>query len=74
MGKRKSTNSKMAPKKKVKLETSFSCPFCNHADSVDCTIDLKLRIAVAACCVCKEVYCTKPHALTEPLDLLQRVD
>ncbi|KQK19552.1 transcription elongation factor 1 homolog [Brachypodium distachyon] len=71
MGKRKaSVRSKMEPKKKVqKLATTFSCPFCNHADSVDCTIDLKLRIAEVACHVCKESYSTKAHELTEPIDV-----
>lgn len=60
----------MEPKKKVqKLATTFSCPFCNHADSVDCTIDLKLRIAEVACHVCKESYSTKAHELTEPIDV-----
>ncbi|XP_047093083.1 transcription elongation factor 1 homolog [Lolium rigidum] len=70
MGKRKSTRAKSAPKKKVeKLETLFCCPFCNHAGSVECTIDLKNCIAEAACFVCKESYSTKAHALTEPIDV-----
>ena len=30
MGKRKSIKAKAAPKKNVKLETTFSCPFCRE--------------------------------------------
>ncbi|KQK19545.1 transcription elongation factor 1 homolog [Brachypodium distachyon] len=68
MGKRKA-KAKAAPKKEPKLETSFSCPFCSHAGSVSCSIDLKLMIAEAACDVCKESYSTRAHALTEPVDV-----
>lgn len=36
MGKRKS-RAKPAPKKRMdKLDTVFSCPFCNHGTSVEC--------------------------------------
>jgi hypothetical protein len=36
MGKRKSS-AKAAPKKRMeKLSTVFSCPFCNHENSVEC--------------------------------------
>ncbi|KQK19538.1 transcription elongation factor 1 homolog [Brachypodium distachyon] len=68
MGKRGSQ--KPAPKKKPqKLETTFTCPFCQRADGVECSIDLKLRIAVATCWACEETYATKAHSLTEPLDV-----
>nr|BAX24971.1 hypothetical protein [Oryza minuta] len=48
MGKRKSRMSKMlatAKKAAPKLETAFSCPFCNHGGAVECRIDLKHMIA-----------------------------
>ncbi|CAM0957643.1 unnamed protein product [Alopecurus aequalis] len=71
MAKRKSANSKMASRKKpaVKLDTTFCCPFCNHSGSVECKIDLKHWIAEAICLICMERYSTKPHALTEPIDV-----
>ncbi|KAL6606145.1 hypothetical protein ACP70R_041798 [Stipagrostis hirtigluma subsp. patula] len=71
MGKRKSRMSKLAaqPRKPPKLETAFTCPFCNHAGAVECRIDLKYAIAVASCFVCKEDYSTTAHALTEPIDV-----
>ncbi|XP_062229985.1 transcription elongation factor 1 homolog [Phragmites australis] len=61
MGKRKSRSSskaamQMQPKKAPKLDTAFTCPFCIHPGSVECSIDLKHRIAKASCGVCKESY------------------
>ena len=71
MAKRKSMSSKMAPRKKPapKLDITFCCPFCNHPDSVACTIDLKLLVATAVCYVCEEAYHTTAHYLTEPVDI-----
>ena len=65
MAKRKSMSSKMASRKKPapKLDTTFCCPFCNHPDSVACTIDLKLLVATA---VCEEAYHTTPRRTTSP--------
>ncbi|TYJ31746.1 hypothetical protein E1A91_A06G221100v1 [Gossypium mustelinum] len=38
MGKRKS-RAKPAPKKRMdKLDTVFSCPFCNHGTGVECRL------------------------------------
>ncbi|RCV20583.1 hypothetical protein SETIT_4G068300v2 [Setaria italica] len=69
MGKRKSRKTKAPPPKKAKLEKAFDCPFCNSRASVECTINLKDRIATARCEVCKDVYFTSAHALTEPIDV-----
>jgi transcription elongation factor Elf1 len=74
MGKRKSRTSKLMaepPKKKPKLDTDFTCPFCNHPGTVQCDIFLRARrpFAVASCSVCKETYATKANALTEPIDV-----
>jgi transcription elongation factor Elf1 len=71
MGKRKSRTSKSmaAPKKQPKLDTEFTCPFCNHAKAVGCDIDRKEWIARAACCVCSASYFTGAHALTEAVDV-----
>ncbi|XP_073312031.1 transcription elongation factor 1 homolog isoform X2 [Primulina huaijiensis] len=58
MGKRKST-AKPPPKKRMdKLDTVFSCPFCNHGTSVDCRIDMKNLIGEASCRICQESFST----------------
>ncbi|CAN6451768.1 unnamed protein product [Victoria cruziana] len=58
MGKRKS-RAKPAPKKRMdKLDTVFSCPFCNHGTSVECRIDRKDMIGEASCRICQESYST----------------
>ena len=36
---------------------------------MECKIDLKLWIAAAVCFVYKERYSTKPHILTDPIDV-----
>jgi transcription elongation factor Elf1 len=68
MGKRKSA--KPPPKKgQEKLATVFSCPFCNHDNSVECTMDRKNHIGEATCRICQEKFCTTIDALSEPIDL-----
>ncbi|KAG7031051.1 Transcription elongation factor 1-like protein [Cucurbita argyrosperma subsp. argyrosperma] len=58
MGKRKS-RAKPPPKKRMdKLDTVFSCPFCNHGTSVDCRIDMKNLIGEASCGICQEGFST----------------
>ncbi|XP_020157626.1 transcription elongation factor 1 homolog [Aegilops tauschii subsp. strangulata] len=72
MAKRKSSmSSKMAQRKKPvpKLDTTFCCPFCDHPDSVACTIGLKLLVATAVYYVYEEAYHTTAHHLTEPVDV-----
>ncbi|KAL9991760.1 putative transcription elongation factor 1 [Helianthus debilis subsp. tardiflorus] len=66
MGNRKS-RAKLAPLKRMdKLDTVFSCPFCNHGTSVECRIirlflpfwylfdfnDVKNLIGKASCRIC----------------------
>ncbi|WOK98850.1 hypothetical protein Cni_G07562 [Canna indica] len=70
MGKRKSRRLNSAPTKVVpKLEVYFTCPFCNYAESVECTFDRKHNLAEAECWVCKARYATTIHRLTEPIDI-----
>ncbi|XP_072088278.1 transcription elongation factor 1 homolog isoform X3 [Arachis hypogaea] len=70
MGKRKSRKKAAAPKKKrEKLETVFSCPFCNHENSVECHIDMKNMIGELACRICQESFSTAITALSEPIDI-----
>nr|ACG29409.1 transcription elongation factor 1 [Zea mays] len=67
MGKRKSA-AKPPPKKRMdKLDTVFSCPFCNHGSSVECRIDMKNLIGEASCRICQENFSTTVNALTEPI-------
>ncbi|KAI3498728.1 hypothetical protein L1887_34508 [Cichorium endivia] len=69
MGKRKS-RAKPAPRKRMdKLDTVFSCPFCNHGTSVECRIDMKNLIGEASCRICQENFSTTITALTEPIDI-----
>ncbi|KAK6157364.1 hypothetical protein DH2020_011612 [Rehmannia glutinosa] len=57
MGKRKS-RAKPPPKKRMdKLDTVFSCPFCNHGTSVECRM------------ICQESFSTNVTALTEAIDI-----
>uniref|UniRef100_A0A7N2R4W0 Transcription elongation factor 1 homolog n=1 Tax=Quercus lobata TaxID=97700 RepID=A0A7N2R4W0_QUELO len=58
MGKRKA-KTKPPPKKRMdKLDTVFSCPFCNHGTSVECRIDMKNLIGEASCRICQESFST----------------
>ncbi|GLJ38953.1 hypothetical protein SUGI_0794100 [Cryptomeria japonica] len=69
MGKRKSS-AKPPPKKRMdKLETVFTCPFCNHGSSVECRMDRKDMIGEASCSVCQEKFSTTINALSEPIDV-----
>ncbi|KAJ9690552.1 hypothetical protein PVL29_012945 [Vitis rotundifolia] len=69
MGKRKS-RAKPPPKKRMdKLDTVFSCPFCNHGTGVECRIDMKNLIGEASCRICQESFSTTVTALTEPIDI-----
>ncbi|GFZ12419.1 hypothetical protein Acr_23g0008040 [Actinidia rufa] len=83
MGKRKS-RAKPPPKKRMdKLDTVFSCPFCNHGSGVEmpngrgvvrCQMyeivsDMKNLIGEATCRICQESFSTTVTALTEPIDI-----
>ncbi|KAL3740010.1 hypothetical protein ACJRO7_021310 [Eucalyptus globulus] len=58
MGKRKS-RAKPPPKKRMdRLDTVFSCPFCNHGTSVECRLDMKNLIGEAVCGICQERFST----------------
>ncbi|KAL3631445.1 hypothetical protein CASFOL_024429 [Castilleja foliolosa] len=69
MGKRKS-RAKPPPKKRMdKLDTVFTCPFCNHGSSVECKIEMKESYGEVKCGICQEMYSTTVTALTEPIDI-----
>ncbi|KAG1355268.1 Transcription elongation factor 1 [Cocos nucifera] len=77
MGKRKSRAKPVPKKPQPKLDVCFTCPFCNHDKSVDCSMyllflgfgDMKLKIGGAYCRVCEASYATSIHHLTEPIDI-----
>ncbi|KAL2632047.1 hypothetical protein R1flu_016733 [Riccia fluitans] len=70
MGKRKSIAKAQRPKKRQeKLAEVFKCPFCNHAESVECTIFKKEQLGVLFCRICREVFKAITHALSEPIDV-----
>ncbi|KAL9688054.1 hypothetical protein QQ045_032467 [Rhodiola kirilowii] len=67
---RRKSGKKPAPKKKLlKLETTFTCPFCNQPSSIECTFDKKLKIGQASCRICDGSFCTKINFLTEAIDI-----
>ncbi|CAN6653134.1 transcription elongation factor 1 [Trichomonascus vanleenenianus] len=69
MGKRK--KSSRGPTKKVKqtLDTTFSCLFCNHENSVACTMDKKSGIGSLYCKVCGQSFQAPINALSAPIDV-----
>ncbi|TID29759.1 hypothetical protein CANINC_001677 [Pichia inconspicua] len=68
MGKRKS--SAKAPKKiKQRLDTQFTCLFCNHEKSINCTIDKKANIGTLNCKICGQSFQTSINSLSEPIDI-----
>jgi transcription elongation factor Elf1 len=69
MGKRKA-KAKPPPKKvKPKLDVTFTCPFCNAEESVQCDLDKKTKIGRVKCNACSEEWANEIHALTEPIDV-----
>lgn len=68
MGKRKSS---AKPQKKIKqrLDTQFTCLFCNHEKSINCTIDKKANIGTLTCKICGQSFQTAINSLSEPIDI-----
>ncbi|KAG5411294.1 hypothetical protein IGI04_007613 [Brassica rapa subsp. trilocularis] len=69
MGKRKSRAKPATTKRMDKLDTVFSCPFCNHGSSVECQINMKEMIGIATCRICEESFSTTITALSEAIDM-----
>ncbi|KAF5365631.1 hypothetical protein D9758_003327 [Tetrapyrgos nigripes] len=71
MGKRKKSSRKPAAAARIKvpLDTSFTCLFCHHDNSVTVRIDKKEGIAQLVCRVCDQRYQSKVTHLTEPIDI-----
>ena len=68
MGRRKA-GTKPVKKTQPKVDTTFSCPFCNHANTVECKIRRKEHSAVIRCRVCDANYQTFVTELSEPVDV-----
>jgi transcription elongation factor Elf1 len=68
MGKRKS---KAPPPKKVqpKLDTQFTCPFCNHARSVQAKLDFQQYKGLVECTVCGQKYACQIDDLSHAIDV-----
>ncbi|KAL6187365.1 hypothetical protein ACLB2K_038764 [Fragaria x ananassa] len=70
MAKRKSRAKPVANKKRVeKLDIVFTCPFCNHGQSVTCEVDKKNMLGRVKFFVCKEDFDTTIGPLTEAIDV-----
>jgi len=68
MGKRKS--SKPPPKKVApKVDTQFTCPFCNHDKSVVARLDHVAEKGLVECNVCAQKYTCNITHLSEPIDV-----
>mmetsp|Transcript_8667 Transcript_8667/g.21488 ORF Transcript_8667/g.21488 Transcript_8667/m.21488 type:complete len:93 (-) Transcript_8667:160-438(-) len=68
MGKRKS--SKPPPKKVVpKVDTMFTCPFCNHDKAVIAKMDHLTEKGLVECTVCGQKYTCNITHLSEPIDV-----
>merc|ERR1712107_562732 len=68
MGKRKSKKKIMKKKKRV-VATIFDCPFCNHSNTVECTMDRKKNLGSIKCRICGASYQMMINYLTEPVDV-----
>ena len=69
MGKRKAAKKAPVKKAKPKLETTFTCLFCNVEGSVSAVLDRRSGIGKITCAACNETWASSIHGLTEPIDL-----
>ncbi|XP_058006734.1 transcription elongation factor 1 homolog [Hevea brasiliensis] len=69
MARRRSKRVVKKPVRVEKLNTVFTCPFCNHPNAVECIIDRKLFVGEAGCRACKASFSTSTTPLTEPIDI-----
>lgn len=71
MGKRKKSSKPVQRAPAAKLDTTFDCPFCNHAKSVEARME---RTSVPPrgtlrCGVCGASHQCEINALSEPIDV-----
>ena len=68
MGKKKSS-APVAKRPKLKVDTVFSCPACNKADSVTCEMDFNRKLGTVTCKNCKASYASDITQISEPIDV-----
>jgi transcription elongation factor Elf1 len=56
-------------KKKQVVAKTFKCLFCNHEDSVGCSLDHKSMTGELSCRVCDAKFQTSISTLTDPIDV-----
>jgi len=67
-GKRKS--SKPPPKKVApKIDTMFTCPFCNHDKAVIAKMDHLTEKGLVLCTICGQKFTSEITHLSEPIDV-----
>ncbi|KAF2300269.1 hypothetical protein GH714_011252 [Hevea brasiliensis] len=70
MARRRSKRVVKKPVRVEKLDTVFTCPFCNHPNAVVVSAsDRKLFVGEAGCRACKASFSTSTTPLTEPIDI-----
>lgn len=69
MAKKKSSR-KPVKKLKVRLDTSFDCPFCNHNGCITVSLDKRVNmIGSLHCNKCNVNFESKVNVLSEPVDV-----
>src|SRR4051794_41007142 len=68
MGKRKS-KARVMKKAVATVATVFSCPFCNHNNTVECKLNYNTNLGLLKCRVCSVNYQMEINHLTEPIDI-----
>ncbi|KAK9764123.1 hypothetical protein K7432_008632 [Basidiobolus ranarum] len=68
MGKRKSS-AKAPTKRKVVLDTTFNCLFCNHEKSISCRLEKDSKIGHLSCRICSASFQCMINYLSEPIDV-----
>eukprot|EP00462_Mataza_sp_D1_P002711 CAMPEP_0175101098 /NCGR_PEP_ID=MMETSP0086_2-20121207/7562_1 /TAXON_ID=136419 /ORGANISM="Unknown Unknown, Strain D1" /LENGTH=79 /DNA_ID=CAMNT_0016375499 /DNA_START=91 /DNA_END=330 /DNA_ORIENTATION=+ len=56
-------------KEVAKVATSFDCPFCNHAGTVECSLNRSTELGTIKCRVCDTKFQTTINYMTEPIDV-----
>lgn len=70
MGKRKSTRLAQGKQVVKKIDTEFTCPFCNfEPKSVTCLLDRKNLLGTAKCGICLEEFSTEINILSAAIDV-----
>lgn len=69
MGKRKKSTRTPVKRAVLKLDTKFNCLFCNHDQSVTCTLDKKNSIGSLQCKICGQSFQTRINGLSQPVDV-----